>query len=240
MLARVLEPEVMDSFEDARDYDSMDHRAVNERFVEDLLAAWRCRPESQAAPPAGTDDRTSPPVDVLDLGTGTAQIPIVLCRSSADFRVLAVDAAASMLHLARGNIEIMGLTARIRLDLVDAKSLPFENDRFSLVMSNSIVHHLPDPQPALAEAIRVTANGGLIFFRDLARPESDDEVTRLVEMYAADANPHQRQLFDASLRAALSLQEMQSLVAALGFDPADVTQTSDRHWTWSAWKLLAA
>ncbi|MCP3691350.1 MAG: ubiquinone biosynthesis protein UbiE, partial [Planctomycetaceae bacterium] len=36
-LERILEPEVMDSIEEARDYDEMDHDAVNEVFVSDLL-----------------------------------------------------------------------------------------------------------------------------------------------------------------------------------------------------------
>ena len=37
MLERVLEPEVMDTAEEARDYDSMDHAAVNTRFCDDFL-----------------------------------------------------------------------------------------------------------------------------------------------------------------------------------------------------------
>ena len=37
-LRRVLEPEVMDSPEEAGDYDSMDHGDVNRLFVSDLLA----------------------------------------------------------------------------------------------------------------------------------------------------------------------------------------------------------
>ena len=38
MLPRVLEPEVMYTEEEARDYDRMDHAEVNARFVADLLA----------------------------------------------------------------------------------------------------------------------------------------------------------------------------------------------------------
>ena len=37
-LPRVLEPEVMDTEEEASDYDAMDHGGVNARFCEDLLA----------------------------------------------------------------------------------------------------------------------------------------------------------------------------------------------------------
>ncbi len=36
MLQRILEPEVMDTDEDAREYDAMDHAAVNAVFVVDL------------------------------------------------------------------------------------------------------------------------------------------------------------------------------------------------------------
>ena len=51
-------------------------------------------------------------------------------------------------------------------------------------------------------------------------------------VYAADANAHQRQMFADSLHAALNLAEVRGLVSALGFDPATVQQTTDRHWTW--------
>ena len=37
MLPRVLEPELMDTAEEARDYDEMDHSAVNRAFVADFL-----------------------------------------------------------------------------------------------------------------------------------------------------------------------------------------------------------
>ena len=36
MLPRVLEPEVMDTAEEARDYDTMDHSEVNRRFVAEI------------------------------------------------------------------------------------------------------------------------------------------------------------------------------------------------------------
>ena len=39
MLARVLEPEVMDTEEEAADYDAMDHAVVNDAFCTDFLAA---------------------------------------------------------------------------------------------------------------------------------------------------------------------------------------------------------
>ena len=40
---------------------------------------------------------------------------------------------------------------------------------FGAVMSNSIVHHIPEPASVLAEMVRVAAPGGLLFVRDLLR-----------------------------------------------------------------------
>jgi ubiquinone/menaquinone biosynthesis C-methylase UbiE len=191
---------------------------VNRRFVDDFLAA---------GPELG---------EVLDLGTGTALIPIELCQRCSEARVLGIDLSVSMLDLARGNVEIAGLTSQIMLDRVDGKRLPYADGRFTAVMSNSIVHHIPEPSGALQEAWRVLSVGGLLFVRDLLRPEDDASVSRLVELYAGSATPHQRQLFDDSLRAALSLEEISDLAAALGIPPACVQPTSDRHWTISAGK----
>jgi hypothetical protein len=41
----------------------------------------------------------------------------------------------------------------------------------------------------------------------------------------------QRDLFEASLRAALTADEVRRLVADLGVPPSAVRTTSDRHWT---------
>ena len=213
-LERVLEPEVMDTYEEARDYDSMGHQEVNTLFVQDLLASGEIG------------------IDVLDVGTGTAQIPVELCRQNEECRVIAIDMAAHMLDLARFNIEVEGFTQRIYLQQIDAKDMNFEQDMFDCVISNSIIHHIPQPRLVLQEAIRVARPGGLLFFRDLMRPESSEEVSRLVEMYAGDENPHQKQMFDDSLRAALSLEEIREMVTNLGFQGDSVQATSDRHWTW--------
>ena len=81
-IRRVLEPEGMDSDEEARDYDAMDHRAVNAAFCQDLEAL---------TPDLGA---------TLDVGTGTALIPVAICGRHPDARVIAVDLARSMLTVA--------------------------------------------------------------------------------------------------------------------------------------------
>ncbi len=223
-LPRVLEVEYMDTVEEAAAYDAMDHSHVNRLFVADLLAALGRR----------SADADAAMLDVLDLGAGTARIPIELCQKHADARVLAVDAAVHMLELARYNVEIAGMIERVQLLQADAKRLPFRDGLFHVVISNSILHHIPEPLLVVREAARVTAPGGLLFFRDLLRPASAEQLRDLVEQYAGAEAPAARQMFADSLHAALSLSEIRELVATLGFAPESVQATSDRHWTWSA------
>lgn len=214
---RVLEPEVMDTYEAASEYDQMDHTIVNARFVDDLLAGG----------PIGSD--------VIDLGTGTALIPIELCNRNESVRVFAVDASIEMLDLARRRIEIAQHTDRIQLEHVDCKTLQgFQKDMFDLVISNSLLHHLPEPKSALQAAVRVLRPGGRLFIRDLARPTTLAEAETLVTTYAAHESESARAMLRDSLLAALSLEEIRQLVADLGFDRNSVTMTSDRHWTFDA------
>lgn len=215
---RVLEPEVMDSEQEALDYNAMDHSQVNQQFVQDFLAT---KPDVSA---------------ILDIGTGTGLIPIELCQLDDEVSIVAVDAADWMLKVAEENVTRANLQNRIRLEKIDAKEMPYADGTFGSIMSNSIVHHLPDPEGMLRESVRVAKRDAVLFFRDLLRPPTRSEVMQLVERYAVDANDHQRQMFQDSLFAALSLQEIRSLVQKLGFDASTVTQTTDRHWTWSARK----
>jgi ubiquinone/menaquinone biosynthesis C-methylase UbiE len=137
-----------------------------------------------------------------------------------------------MLRVGRENVRRAGVGDRLWLERHDAKRLPFADSAFAALMSNSIVHHIPEPRAVLAEMVRVTVAGGLLFVRDLARPSDDAAVRHLAVSYAGDANAHQQALFEASLRAALTLGEVRELVGGLGHDPAAVQLTSDRHWTW--------
>jgi ubiquinone/menaquinone biosynthesis C-methylase UbiE len=206
----------MDTAEEAHDYDSMDHATVNRVFVEDFLALW---------------DGGNP---LLDVGTGTAQIPIELCRQATTANVIAIDLAEEMLQVGRENVRRAAFQERLVLKCCDAKDLPFCDGTFAAVISNSIIHHIPDPSQVVAEVVRVTRSGGTVFIRDLLRPADLETLGRLVNFYAGDANAHQQKMFADSLRAALTLDEMRGLVASVGLDPATILQTSDRHWTWTA------
>jgi ubiquinone/menaquinone biosynthesis C-methylase UbiE len=218
MLERVLEPEVMNDLQEAIEYHDMDFTEVNRAFVRDLLAF------------AAQEDRTLGR-DILDLGTGTARIPVELCLQAPSLRVMAADASSEMLELARYHIEINHMLDRIQLHRTDAKKLVFGPSFFDAVISNSLVHHLPQSEAFFAEALRVLRPGGLLFVRDLFRPASQEQVESLVAQHAGNESPRSQQLFRQSLQAALTTEELAKILAALDVDASCIQMTSDRHWT---------
>ncbi|GAB4158624.1 MAG: class I SAM-dependent methyltransferase [Planctomycetaceae bacterium] len=220
MLTRILEPEVMDTVQEAEDYDAMDHSAVNRQFVADVL---------EQLSRLGRVNQNC--YSVLDAGTGTAQIPIEFCRQSAGAKITAIDLAGEMLRLAKRNVDRAGLSERIQLECVDSKKLPYDDATFDVVISNSIIHHIPKPKVVFAELSRVVKPGGLLFIRDLLRPDDEATLSQLVERYAGNENAHQRQMFCDSLHAALTVDEVCKILNELGISEESVCQTTDRHWT---------
>ncbi len=220
MLPRRLEPEVMDTVAEAVDYNGMDHSHVNRVFVDDLLTAL-----APVTPPLEGTWR------VFDAGTGTALIPLELMSRGIRAVITAGDLAEQMLIVARNNVRAAGLSDAIRLVLTDCKHLPAADATYHAVMSNSIVHHIPEPLSVFAEMWRVLQPGGLLFVRDLMRPVDLAMLDHLVQTYAGEANAHQQQMFRDSLHAALTLSDVNGLLQQVGIPCDAVRATSDRHWT---------
>ena len=129
------------------------------------------------------------------------------------------------------NVEQAGLQQQIKLELVDAKQMPYPDAHFDMVISNSIIHHLPNPLPFLQEIKRVLKPNGAIFLRDLMRPNTTEIVNEIVEKYTSDCNEHQKMLFRDSLHAAFTLDEIKELMQQALLENMHIYQSSDRHWT---------
>ena len=210
-MKRVLEPEVIDTAEEADAYDAMNHAGPNRSFVERLGQL-------------GARGRA------LDVGCGPGHVALmVLDELKAVTEVVGVDLSTNMLRHAERHRAASPHRDRLRFELGDAKGLPFEDGSFQTVFSNTILHHIPDPVPFLAEVWRVLAPGGTLLVRDLFRPENETTVAQLVAEHAAQAAPDQRELFRASLCAAFTKDELRELAARAGLEGAEVTVDSDRH-----------
>lgn len=204
----------MDDASEVEAYRDMDHSGVNEAFVIDLIAGGQVGPR------------------VIDLGCGLAEIPVLLCQKLGDVEVLGVDTSVEMLEAAKVEIELGGMLGRIHLEQSDCKTLQgFASDAADTVMSNSLVHHIAEPEGLMTQAVRILAPGGRLFIRDLFRPTSESEVESLVDRHAGTDAELGRQLLRQSLHAALTVDELREIVRPLGIPDDAIAITSDRHWT---------
>lgn len=212
-MQRILEPEVMDSVAEAVEYDAMDFTEVNTAFAERAI------------------ELASTSATVLDAGTGTARIPILICQQRPHWHITGIDMAKYMLEIGRKNVDNAGLQQQIKLELVDAKRLHYRDEQFDMVISNSLIHHLSDPLPFLQEIKRVLNHEGAILLRDLIRPKSAEIINNLVQSIGKKYDEHQKKLFRDSLHAAFTLDEVKKLIQQAGLQDVKVYQSSDRHWT---------
>lgn len=213
MMERILEPEVMDTAEAAEAYDAMAHGEVDNAFVERVVALG-----------AKTGH-------FLDVGTGPAQIPILLAQRCPDIHLTAIDLSEEMLKIAKRHVAAAELAERITLEHVDAKTLPYPDNTFDGLISNSIVHHIHDSLRALKEMSRVVKPGGLVLIRDLVRPETPEAAQVFVDKYAAEDTPYQQQLYYDSFLASFTIAEVNEMLAQMDLPGAVVVQSTDRHWS---------
>jgi ubiquinone/menaquinone biosynthesis C-methylase UbiE len=210
-MERVLEPELMDEPAQATAYARADFAGVNQGFVDRFAAEF----------PALTRGR------VVDLGCGPADIPVRLLRARPGLHVAAVDAAAAMLAEARPVVA----RAAGRILLVQARlpDLPFADGTFDAVLSNSLLHHLPQAAPFWREIVRVAARGAPVMVMDLMRPASPADARMLVATHAGGEDPILQRDFYASLCAAFTVEEVRRQLTAVS-GSLFCRPVSDRHW----------
>lgn len=97
---------------------------------------------------------------ILDIGTGSGEVPIELARAFPGSRVAGIDLSEPLLEKARQGAHREGLSARLTFEKGDAGSLPFEDDSFDVVVSVSTFHVVEDPVAMLNEVERVLVPGG--------------------------------------------------------------------------------
>jgi ubiquinone/menaquinone biosynthesis C-methylase UbiE len=103
-------------------------------------------------------------LQVLDVSTGSCNSLHRHGWMELDADYTAIDLSKTML---RQGAAMMG-AAGVPVDLVlgDAVELPFQSDRFDVVLSYGAVNGLSDPAKAIAEMARVAKPGGTLLFLD--------------------------------------------------------------------------
>jgi SAM-dependent methyltransferase len=211
-MQRIPEPELMDDAHQARAYAQADFATPHQTFVDQFRARFA----------------THAPRAVLDLGCGACDVTIRFARAYPDCRLVAVDGAAAMLTEARAALAHAGLAARVRIAqrrLPDTVGLA---PGFDTVISNSLLHHLHDPQVLWRSIRALAAPGAVVWVMDLMRPASRAHAEQLVREYAAAEPAVLRRDFLHSLCAAFRPDEVRAQLEAADL-ALSVEAVGDRH-----------
>lgn len=201
-LARVPEPETMDDSGEVDAYASAAAQAhldaIDDTFVAHAQLLLKGRERGR----------------VLDIGTGPGQIVIKLGYRLTRWKFVGVDRSPTMIEKAMESLATAGeLAGRVEFRVADGNALDFPDKSFEMVVCNSVLHHVPDPQRLFAEIARVVKPGGAILLRDLRRPSRPGYALH-VWKHGRHYSGEMRRLFTASVQAAYTEEELQKMVGA--------------------------
>jgi len=209
------EPELMDGEAQTRAYAEADFEESNSLFTEKFREYFDHPLQTGA---------------MADLGCGPGDISIRMANQYPGWTVIGLDAGSNMLKLARERLAAEQLDGRVRFQqsYLPDPSLPAAS--FDALISNSLLHHLPQPRVLWQSIVHLARPGAVIQVMDLLRPDTESEAQRLVDTYSADAPDVLREDFYNSLLAAYTPFEVSEQLLAAGLDRLKIEIPSDRHW----------
>jgi SAM-dependent methyltransferase len=154
-----------------------------------------------------------------DLGCGPGDISIRFAHAFERCMVHGIDASPAMLrHGLERLAKLPQLHGRIQLveGLLPGASLP--QDHYEIIISNSLLHHLPNPAILWRSIRKLAKPTALVFIMDLRRPQTIADAQGLTQTYAGKEHSILRRDFFNSLLAAFEPPEIEQQLAAEGFD----------------------
>ena len=208
-MQRSVEPELMDDPLQVQAYAGADFGATDQALVDRLVELF------------GESLGDGPGPRLVDLGCGPGNISFRLAERFPQTSVLGLDGAAAMLEVAQQELAqrvlgCPGLADRLRFAqvLLGPETLPYGG--FTAVVSNSLLHHLHDPQALWRHLRPLAAPGAAIYIKDLRRPATPEAALALQQLHLASAPAVLQRDYLASLHAAFEPTEVEAQLRVAG------------------------
>lgn len=143
----------------------------NEHF-DDKAATWDDDPDKvrQSGEVAAAITSAVPPAPrtrLLEYGAGTGLVTIALLEELPDAEVTLADTSAGMRQALVDKVEAGSLPSPTRVWDIDLESQPAPTDRFDLVVTSMVMHHVRQLDTVLARFAEVLDPGGHLAIADL-------------------------------------------------------------------------
>jgi len=115
-------------------------------------------------------DAQGAPARVVDLGAGTGTGTLGLARRLPHAEVVAVDVSELALARVDAKARAAGVGDRVRTVVADLDAGWPDLDPIDLTWASMSLHHLADPNRALADLRRITRDGGLVAVAEFDEP----------------------------------------------------------------------
>ena len=126
---------------------------------------------------------------VGDLGCGTGQVTAALAPFVA--RVIAVDGSAAMLQAAKKRLQG---NDNVDLRRGDLEALPIDDARLDAATLMLVLHHVPEPERAVAELARVLKPGSRAMIVDMLPHERENYRQQMGHVWLGFSDEHMRRL----------------------------------------------
>jgi ubiquinone/menaquinone biosynthesis C-methylase UbiE len=212
MILRVLEPELMEDAGQVIAYAKADFNRPHSEFIRRLKNLLKNPSFNGIA---------------LDLGCGPGDISQRFVKAFPNSTLDAIDGSMLMIDFAQHTTDAK---LKQRLNFIHGKlpENPLPNSVYDIIFSNSLLHHLPEPQVLWQTIKKYSKPGTHIAVMDLLRPGRTYLAKTLVDMYAATEPEILQRDFYNSLLAAFSLDEIKNQLTEADLS-LRVEQISDRH-----------
>jgi len=130
---------------------------------------------------------------VGDLGCGTGAVASAIAPFVA--RLIAVDRSGEMLQAARRRLRDLP-TAEVRRGELEA--LPIADGELDAATLILVLHHLPDPAAALAEAYRVLKSGGRLVIADMLPHDREEYRQQMGHVWLGFSDEHMQRMLSAA------------------------------------------
>jgi demethylmenaquinone methyltransferase/2-methoxy-6-polyprenyl-1,4-benzoquinol methylase len=110
------------------------------------------------------------PANILDVATGTADMPVMMMKYLSPSRIVGIDISKGMLSLGKRKILKLHLENKISLQSGDAEAIEFPDASFDGVTVAFGVRNFQNLEKGLAEMLRVLRPGGRLVVLEFSKP----------------------------------------------------------------------